>query len=342
MAFTNTALQAMKDRCAYLAANRSNLIIDADTHLTDLNSLTGKIKAAFEATPNYYHGRPIGHEEILREMTMADIDMALSWQNPAATPYSGDPSADFDGLMRANRHIFEVSQNYPHSFIPAGWTDPKALGVENALRVVDTCLFEFGFPVIKLNPAQNAFPITSDEVLAVVDRIAACGAVTAFHYGADTEFTPADGLEQVAQQFPQASFLAVHMGGGGAGYLEAESIYLETREMGIRNPNIHFIQSAKRDTHIESDFIVFQQAGEPYCNNISCGSDAPYGRMAWNFGGFRSMFKSLQDIENHTDRRIRNREVVFTDEDIQGYMGGNFAALIIAAYRRISAEFAVS
>jgi len=342
MAFTNTALQAMKDRCAYLEANCSNLIIDADTHLTDLNSLTGKIKAAFEATPNYYHGRPIGHEEILREMKMADIDMALSWQNPAATPYSGDPSADFDGLMRANRHIFEVSQIYPHSFIPAGWTDPKALGVENALRVVDTCLFEFGFPVIKFNPAQNAFPITSDEVLAVVDRIAGCGAVTAFHYGGDTEFTPADGLEEVAQQFPQAPFLAVHMGGGGAGYLEAESIYLQTREMGIRNPNIHFIQSAKRDTHIESDFIVFQQAGEPYCNNISCGSDAPYGRMAWNFGGFRSMFNSLQDTENHTDRRIRNREVVFTDEDIQGYMGGNFAALILAAYRRIYAEFAIS
>jgi predicted TIM-barrel fold metal-dependent hydrolase len=338
MGFTNTALEAMKNRCTYLEANRYNLIIDADTHLTDQNNLTGKIKAAFEATPNYYHGRPIGHEEILREMTMAGVDMALSWQNPAATPYRGDPSADFDRLLRANRYIFEVSQNYPHSFIPAGWTDPKALGVENALQIVDTCLFEFGFPVIKLNPAQNAYPSTSDEVLAVVDRIAGYGAVTAFHYGADTEFTPADGLEEVAQQFPQASFLAVHMGGGGAGYLEAESIYLATRKMGIRNPNIHFIQSAKRDTHIESDFIVFQQAGKPYCNNISCGSDAPYGRMSWNFGGYRAMFKSLQDTENHTDPRIRGREVVFTDEDIQGYMGGNFAALILDAYRRIFSD----
>jgi predicted TIM-barrel fold metal-dependent hydrolase len=341
MTFTNTALQAMKDRCVYLDANGSRLIIDADTHLTDLNSLTGKIKSTFEATPNYYHGRPIGHEEILREMAMAEIDMALSWQNPAATPYSGDPSADFESLMRANRHIFEVSQNYPHAFLPAGWTDPKALGVENALRIVDACLFEFGFPVIKLNPAQNAFPITSDEVLAVVDRIAGYGAVTAFHYGADTEFTPAEGLEKVAQQFPQASFLAVHMGGGGAGYLEAESIYLKTREMGIRNPNIHFIQSAKRDTHIESDFIVFQQAGEPYCNNISCGSDAPYGRMSWNFGGYRAMFKSLQDTENHTDPRIRKGEVVFTAGDIQRYMGGNFAALIVDAYKRIFSRFAV-
>jgi predicted TIM-barrel fold metal-dependent hydrolase len=339
MGFTNTALEAMKNRCTYLEANRHKLIIDADTHLTDLSTLPGDLKAAYEATPNYYHGRPIGQEEIRREMKMAAVDMVLSWQNPAATPYSGDPSADFEALMRANRHIFEVSQNYPQAFIPAGWTDPKALGVENALRIVDACLFEFGFPIIKLNPAQNAYPITSDEVLAVVDRIAGYGAVTAFHYGADTEFTPAVGLEKVAQRFPQASFLAVHMGGGGAGYLAAESIYLDTREMGIRNPNIQFIQSAKRDTHMESDFIVFQQAGKPYCNNISCGSDAPYGRMSWNFGGFRAMFKSLQDTENHTDPRIRNRQVVFTDADIQGYLGGNFAAFILAAYHRIFSFF---
>jgi len=335
MAFTNTALEAMKKRCTYLEAHRHNLVIDADTHLTDLSALAGDIRAAYEANPNYYHGRPIGHEEIRREMKMADVDMALSWQNPAATPYSGDPSADFEALMGANRHIFEVSQNYPHAFIPAGWTDPKALGVENALRIVDACLFEFGFPVIKLNPAQNAYPITSDEVLAVVDRIAGHGAVTAFHYGADTEFTPAAGLEKVAQQYPQASFLAVHMGGGGAGYLAAESIYLATRQMGIRNPNIQFIQSAKRDTHMESDFIVFQQAGKPYCHNISCGSDAPYGRMSWNFGGFRAMFKSLQDTANHTDPRIRSRQVVFTDADVQGYLGGNLAALILDAYQRI-------
>lgn len=335
MEFTTTALEAMQNRCVYLEANRHNLVIDSDTHLTDLSNLSGKIKADYEATPNYYHGRPIGHEDILREMEMADVNMALSWQNPAAAPYSGDQSADFDSLMRANRYIFEISQNYPHSFIPAGWTDPKALGIDNALRMVDTCLFEFGFPVIKLNPAQNAYPITSDEVLAVVDRIASLGSVTALHYGADTEFTPASGLEMVAQKFPDASFLAVHMGGGGAGYVEAEHLYLETRKMGIRNPNIHFIISAKRDAHFESDLIVFQQAGEPYSRNISCGSDAPYGRMSWNFGGFRSMFKSLKDVENHTDPRIRNREVVFTDKNVQGYMGGNLVDLILRAHRRI-------
>ena len=86
-------------------------------------------------------------------------------------------------------------------------------GIENALRVIDICFFEFGFPIIKLNPAQNAFPITSDEVLTVTERIASLGEVTTFHYGFDTEFTPASGLEKVAQKLPKSSFLAVHMGG---------------------------------------------------------------------------------------------------------------------------------
>ncbi|UCF90863.1 MAG: amidohydrolase family protein [Desulfobacterales bacterium] len=335
MEFTNTALEAMKDRWTYIEANGHKLVIDADTHLTDVDNLQGDLKAAYEATCNYYHGRPIGAEDILREMKLAEVDMALIWQNPAATPYRGDRQVDFDILMKANRYIFDVSRKYPQSFIPAGWTDPKALGIENALRVVDICLFEFGFPVVKMNPAQNAFPITSDEVLTVTERIASLGAVTAFHYGADTEFTPASGLEEVAQRFPKASFLAVHMGGGGAGYLEAEHLYLATREMGIRNPNIHFVVSAKRETHVESDFIVFKQAGEPYCRNISCGSDAPYGKMVWNFGGYRAMLKSLGDAENHTDPRIRWRDVVFTDEDAQRYLGGNFAAFISEAYRNI-------
>jgi hypothetical protein len=65
------------------------------------------------------------------------------------------------------------------------------------------------------------------------------------------------------------------------------------------------------------------------------------GSMSWNFGGYRAMFKSLQDAENHTDPRIRKGEVVFSDEDIQGYMGGNIAALTIDAYKRIFSRFAV-
>jgi len=46
------------------------------------------------------------------------------------------------------------------------------------------------------------------------------------------------------------------MGGGGSSYCEGESLYREAREIGLKHPNLFFIQSAKRDCHIESDFIA--------------------------------------------------------------------------------------
>src|SRR3546814_2191031 len=33
--------------------------------------------------------------------------------------------------------------------IPAGWTDPKALGVDRALEMVRLCVEEWGFPIVK-------------------------------------------------------------------------------------------------------------------------------------------------------------------------------------------------
>lgn len=327
MSISAEAKTYLNNLAAHLSS-RPHFVIDADTHITDTADLPADIAKQCVKTPNYYHGRPISAEEIIAEMDMSDVDMALSWQNPAVTPYGDDPDENFARLMRANRYIYEVSRKYPTRFIPAGWTDPKAVGIENALKVVDMCVCDFGFPVVKMNPAQNSYPITSDDVLTIAERIIQYGAVVAFHYGADTPFTPAAGLEEVARKLPKGKFLGVHMGGGGAGYVRAEKMYLQSREMGLRNPNVHFIMSAKRDTHIESDLIVYQQAGLPYSANISCASDAPYGRISWNFGGYRAMFKSLQNTSLHTDTRIKNGEVVFDDDSIARYLGDNFAQLI--------------
>jgi hypothetical protein len=53
-------------------------------------------------------------------------------------------------------------------------------------------------------------------------------------------------------------------------------------------------------------------------------SDAPYGRMSWNYGGYRAMFQSL-----------RNCPRLFDDDVVQGYMGRNLVDLLVAAYERI-------
>lgn len=322
------AIERLRGAIHRLETIQNHATIDMDVHVTDVSAISGELRQRYESTPNYYHGRPIAAEEVLAEMGLADVDMALIWQNPAATAYCGNPDHDYEALSAANRYVDEVAYEHPERFIPAGWTDPKALGLGGALRLIDVMVEEWGFPIVKLNPAQNRFPIDSEPVCAVVDRIVSLGAVPAFHFGADTAFTPADGLERLARRHPESPILAVHMGGGGAAYPEADALYLAARELGLRCPNVRFIFSAKRDTHIESDLITYQLAGAPCCEHLFFGSDAPYGRMTWNFGGARAMLRSLEDSTRHPDPRVRAHPGLFHAGTAQNYLGRNAAVFL--------------
>jgi predicted TIM-barrel fold metal-dependent hydrolase len=339
---THQAVTSLRRLASFLEENQDRLVIDADTHATDTAALTGAARERYESEPGYYHGRPISAEDLTSEMEMASVDMALIWQNPAATQYTDDPDGNAEALLKANQYICDAVSRYPNKFIPAGWTDPKACGVKNAIRIAEICVNEFGFPAVKMNPAQNRFPIDSPQVLAVVDRIVELGAVPAFHFGADTPFTPAEGFEAVALRHPENPILGVHMGGGGAGYLDAEELYRKARDLGLRRANVRYVWSAKRETHIEADLIAYQLAGPPFSSNIFCGSDAPYGRMTWNFGGFRAMFESLSRADRHADRRVRAHPDLFTPDVARAYLGGNFARFILAACNRLVTAHAAS
>ena len=335
MAISGSARQSIERRLAYLESVRDHVVIDGDTHPSDPDGFPDTVRARVEATPNYYHGRPITGEELIRDLDQAGVDMALCWQNPAVTPYDDDRDGNFAALLAANQYIHQLGEQRADRIIPAGWTDPKALGLSNALKLAEICVESFGFPIVKMNPAQNGYPITSQDVLQVVDRIVALGAVPAFHYGGDSPYTPAHGLRLVAERHPDREVIGVHMGGGGSAFVEGEALYLASRELGLDCENIFFIFSAKRDTHIESDLITYRLAGGTAERRLACASDAPYGRPSWNFGGFRQMFRALQDGANHNDRRLRERPDLFDDDAVQNFMGRNLADLIIGIDQRL-------
>lgn len=311
------------------------LVIDADTHITDIYRLSSEQKSKFINIKNYYHGRPINLEQLLLEMNLSDIDMSLAWQNPACTIYTKNKDDNYNTLWNANLYIANCAYKYPNRIIPAGWTDPIALGTEKAKEIAQRCIFELGFPIIKMNPAQNSYQIDSPFVFEILDSIIDAGGIPAFHYGSDTPYTRPENFEKVVSRYPDVPFIGVHMGGGGASYIEAEDVYQESRELGLKYTNLRFILSSKRDTHIESDFITYQLAGEPYCQNLFCGSDAPYGNQAWNFGGFRSLLESFTKSDNYPDQRIKNNPNLFTPESIAGYLGVNFATLLVATYEKL-------
>jgi hypothetical protein len=96
--------------------------------------------------------------------------------------------------------------------------------------------------------AQNAFPIDRPKSLRLGDGIGETGAISAFHFGADTPYTTPEGFEAVARRYPEWPILGVHTGGEDASYLQAEETYPNARALGVRCPTVRFILSAKRDT----------------------------------------------------------------------------------------------
>lgn len=335
MPITSNAAARLARQADFLRRNASRLVIDADVHPTGRDALPAAVRERIDSDANYYHGRPLLSEHLLARMDQAGIDMALCWQNPAVLEYGDDPAENAAKLAAANARIAALADLYPERVIPAGWTDPKALGVEQAVALAGRCVEEFGMAVVKMNPAQNQYPIDSDEVAHVVDAIVALGAVPAFHFGSDTPFTPADGLARIAQRHPESPVIGVHMGGGGGHFVEAEPTYQAARRIGLENPNIFFILSAKRDAHIASALITYAAAGAPFSRNLGVGSDAPYGDMVWNYGAFRALFAALRDGRTHGDPRLAARPDLFDDEMISGFMGGNLGRLVAEACERI-------
>jgi predicted TIM-barrel fold metal-dependent hydrolase len=226
-------------------------------------------------------------------------------------------------------YIAESAEKYPDTIIPAGWTDPRALEMKNAKRMVYECIRKFGMSVVKMNPAQNTFPIDSPEVLEIVELIVGLGAVPAFHFGADTPYTPAAGLREIAKRIHPHPLIAVHMGGGGAAYTEAESLYQDARILGMEYTNIKYILSAKRDAHIESDILRYLEKGDSFTDNLCFGSDAPYGKMAWNLGGMQAMFKNLQNAEYLASIGADPVNTEKIETVTMQILGDNFARIII-------------
>lgn len=323
---------ALASRLEWLGTAGATIDLDADCHISDPDDLPPAVQARLKDDPGYFHGRPISAEQLLAELDVAGVGAALCWQNPAATAYTGPPADDAGSLWRANLYVARAAARYPRRIVPAGWTDPRALGTEGACELAGRCVRELGFAVVKMNPAQNRYPMSSPEVIAVARHIASLGAVPAFHVGADTPYTPAEGVAAVLDAVAPSPVIAVHLGGGGASYDDQDPLCRGLRSLLLANARLFAIESAKRDTHIESDLLAAASAGA--LARLALGSDAPYGRVAWNFGGARAVLASLRD-PRHPDPRIRAGHARVPEAACRGFLGANIAALLLQAHRQV-------
>lgn len=232
------------------------MIVDADVHLSPLRE-----------------GNRITVEELLRRMDRAGVARALAWLQPAY----------FRDVEGGNRYIYECVRRFPERITGFGWVDPH-FGLEKSLDELKRCSEEYGFVGVKLNGAQNEFPIDDEQVcLPVIEAILDAGRLLAFHIGADSfENTHPFRLAKVARRFPTAIILAVHMGGAAVPDLSRAML-----EFAQECPNIYLIGSAVSPPAV---LRAIQQLGP---ERVLFGSDTPFQLMHVEVAKYRALLEDL-------------------------------------------------
>jgi len=155
-------------------------------------------------SPYVNHDKAIDAAGLNEMFETAGVERALVWLMPQGV---------FD-VSESNKYVYENSKLYPR-FFPFGWVNVRE-GVQKAKDDVKRCLSEYGFPGVKLNGAQNDFPIDSKEAMQVCEFIAGEGGMIAFHIGEDIpDNTAVFRAANIAKTFPETTILMVHMGGAG-------------------------------------------------------------------------------------------------------------------------------
>ncbi len=239
-------------------------IIDADCHIS----------------PTLEGGNSIRAEELIERMNHAGVEQALTWLQP---PYIRTR------IEESNRYVYESMLKYPDRILGFGWADPN-LGVQQAKDMVKRCVQEYGFYGVKLNGAQNYYPIDDPNLsLPIVEEIARYGSRVAFHIGADSyNNTHPYRLAKVAKLFPELTIFAVHM--GGASFDDMSDLVIDVART---FNNILLIGSAVRA------IPILRAVRELGAHRVLFGSDTPFELMHVEVAKYSALFRETISKEEY-------------------------------------------
>ena len=216
------------------------MIIDADCHISP-----------------FADGIPINN--LLSRMNRARVDKSITWLQPG---YYRD-------VEQGNTYVAEAARLHPDRVIPFGWVDPHQ-GYAASIDTIHRCIESYGFPGVKLNGAQNEFYIDDEQIsIPLIDEIVHAGILLAFHIGTDAyEYTHPFRLGKIAQRYPEARILAVHM--GGVAHRDLTNVMIE---IAARYPNITLIGSSVKSKPI---LAAIKKLG---AHRVCFSSDTPFEIM---------------------------------------------------------------
>ena len=235
------------------------MIFDCDTHMSPYRNHDKAIDAA-------------GLDSLLGS---AGIDKALVWLMPQGV----------SDVSESNEYIYENAKKYPR-FLPFGWANVRE-GVDKAILDAKKCVIDYGFKGVKLNGAQNDYPIDCEEAMKVCEAISQSGGIIAFHIGADSpDNTSAFRAANVAKAFPKTYVLMSHM--GGAGEPDRAQEVIETAK---QCPNMMLIGSSIDISRVK---LAVDELG---ADRVMFGTDAPFRDAVSSLADYRDMFKQLSDSD---------------------------------------------
>jgi predicted TIM-barrel fold metal-dependent hydrolase len=250
------------------------MIIDADVHISPYQT------SEFD----------ISIDELLRRMDRAKVDKAVTWLRP---PYMRE-------VAESNAYVYSAMQAHPDRIIGFGWVDPH-LGTDAMLDEVKRCHETYGMYGIKMNGAQNSYYIDSDFAAPLVDAIVKTNLPLAFHIGTDAyEATHPYRLGKIANKYPDARILMIHMGGVAHHDLSNAAI-----EVMAEHPNIMGIGSAIRYANV---LKALKRLGT---DRVAFGSDTPFNLMHVEVAAYQALL-----------------EGEFSDEQIDAVMCKNIAQFL--------------
>ena len=216
-------------------------------------------------------------DELIPMMDRAGVDKALVWLAP---PYDRDIESE-------NRAVYDAVRRYPDRLLGLGWANPR-LGRERTTATIKRCYEEYGLLGIKFNGAQDGYVIDDPHLaLPYIEMALEYDKPVAFHIGADFyENTHPYRLGHIAELYPQAQLLMVHMGGVGHPGLTRAAI--ETVE---RHANITVIGSELTSRAILS---AWSRLGyDRFCY----GSDTPFELMEVELARYGVLLQGATDSQ---------------------------------------------
>jgi len=138
-------------------------------------------------------------ETILRLMDEAGIDKSI------IMTYGDAP--DVEGSLE---YIAEAVQKYPDRLIGYARLNPGR--GEEAHRLFEKAMEEYGFKGLKLHPVGNLCHPAGAETIEIIELACRYGAPVLFHCG-DEELTLPLQIAQAAEECPEATIILGHMGG---------------------------------------------------------------------------------------------------------------------------------